>query len=831
MPDAEDIRFGQLALQARFITRQELELAVEHQREQAAKGAVSRIGETLMELGFITRSQAQRLLVTQEAAAAKVTRVGHYELLAKLGQGGMGAVYKATDTRSGASVAIKILPRSKAQDREFLRRFEDEFRSTFELDHPNIVKALDIGEADGYHYFAMEYVDGADVYELLETRGRLEEADALSITIQVVQAMDYAQGERLLHRDIKPDNILVDADGFAKLADFGLAKDYVFKDFRRITVDGSAIGTPMYISPEQARGGQEIDIRSDIYSLGATLYEMVTGKPPFEGETPAEVLMKHMNEEIISPRDIDRTLSDGLCQIIEKMMAKSREDRYQTPKELLRDLMLVYSGRLPASPKIPAGRSSVKRSVRPAPVPGAAGAVAAKPMPGPARSPLPGRLPTPLGSDGVPDPELAEPRPAEARPRARRSSVSSSSSRGRIRERRVVAIAAVAIAIALLALAIVIFRYPRGPGAERIPGIDSGETPEKVGSGRFALVSDFGAGSALGWTGEVTSGPGGKRCLSLAWAGVDEGFARVSRASRMDFIGSGDVVVKVEYRCRLDGPLVVRLRDRTAGRDVEVREESPRRSAWTSVSWKGSEFVDSSSGAKVGIEAGHVYSGPAVYAGLADADGDVFLAGVAISGDSTPGWEPMPPSVPSMKILVQGREVEVRRWNSAYEQLSLASQQNFPHARAAGYLAVGRFFPLSEAERARGEIRAAGTFSEELAEPERARRLLVGVRERYGEVDSGFIGAKADLELARLKTLAGRHAEALGDLERLSSDRSRHVEIASEALYLKARSLARLGRKDPAADAFREILRRFPGQDKLCESARAQLLYLTGRQD
>jgi len=784
LPDAEDIRFGQLALQARFITRQELELAVEHQREQAAKGAVSRIGETLMELGFITRSQAQRLLVTQEAAAAKVTRVGSYELLAKLGQGGMGAVYKATDTRSGASVAIKILPRSKAQDREFLRRFEDEFRSTFELDHPNIVKALDIGEADGYHYFAMEYIDGADVYELLETRGRLEEADALSITIQVVQAMDYAQGERLLHRDIKPDNILVDADGFAKLADFGLAKDYVFKDFRRITVDGSAIGTPMYISPEQARGGQEIDIRSDIYSLGATLYEMVTGKPPFEGETPAEVLMKHMNEEIISPRDIDRTLSDGLCQIIEKMMAKVRDDRYQTPKELLRDLMLVYSGRLPASPKIPAGRSSVKRSVRPAPVPGAAGAVAAKPMPGPARSPLPGKLPTPLGSDGVPEPELAEPRLAEARPRARRSGVSSSRSRGRLRERRVVALAAVAD-----------------------------------------------GGSALGWTGEITSGPGDKRCLSLAWAGVDEGFARVSRASRMDFLGSGDVVVKVEYRCRLDGPLVVRLRDRTAGRDVEVREENPRRSAWTSVSWKGSEFVDSSSGAKVGVETGHVYSGPAVYAGLADADGDFFLAGVAISGDSTPGWEPMPPSVPSMKILVQGREVEVRRWNSAYEQLSLASQQNFPHARAAGYLAVGRFFPLSEAERARGEIRAAGIFSEELAEPERARRLLVAVRERYGEVDSGFIGAKADLELARLMTLAGRHAAALGDLERLSSDRSRHVEIASEALYLKARSLGSLGRKDDAAGAFREILRRFPGQDKLCESARAQLLYLTGRQD
>jgi tetratricopeptide (TPR) repeat protein len=278
----------------------------------------------------------------------------------------MGAVYKATDTRSGALVALKILPRSKAQDAEFISRFEAEARSAFELDHPNIARALDIGEDGGYHYFAMEYVDGVDVYTLLEERGRIEEPDAVSIAIQMAQALDHAHGEQLVHRDIKPENILVDKDGFAKLTDFGLAADNVLHDYRRITSDGTAIGTPMYISPEQARGEKDIDIRSDIYSLGATLYEMVTGKPPFDGETPSDVLLKHMSEEIVSPRDIDRTLSDGLCHIIEKMMAKSRHDRYQTPKELLKDLMQVYSGQDPVSEKIAAGKSSVKRAVRPA---------------------------------------------------------------------------------------------------------------------------------------------------------------------------------------------------------------------------------------------------------------------------------------------------------------------------------------------------------------------------------------------------------------------------------------------------------------------------------
>ncbi len=361
MPTIEDIRLGQIAVAQGLCMQIEIEEALREQAEEEEKGNYEKLGEILVLRGCITRRQLERLLALQREVAAKVTKLGSYELIQKLGEGGMGAVYKAKDIRTGEMVALKVLPRSKAKDKAFLKRFEQEARAAFELDHPNIVRGLDIGEADGYHFLVMEYVDGKDVYSMLQEKGRFSESEALNVLRQMGDALEHIHGEHLVHRDIKPENIILKADGTAKLADMGLAVDKEIHAKRRITKAGVAMGTPFYLSPEQVQGEEEIDIRSDLYSLGATIYEMVTGKPPFEGETAAVVMLKHLHEQVPSPHDIDRQISIGFCHIIEKLMAKNPDDRYRTPAELVEDVKAVQAGNPPLSERVPEGRSSVRR--------------------------------------------------------------------------------------------------------------------------------------------------------------------------------------------------------------------------------------------------------------------------------------------------------------------------------------------------------------------------------------------------------------------------------------------------------------------------------------
>jgi eukaryotic-like serine/threonine-protein kinase len=361
MPTLEDIRLGQLSVAKGLCQPLEVEecLALQHKNEQS--GNIEQLGELLIMRGYLTRTQLARLLAIQREAEQKVTRIGHYELIRKLGEGGMGAVYQARDTRNSSIVALKVLPRSRARDKTFLQRFEQEAQAAFELDHPNIVHGLDVGNADGYHFLVMEFVEGHDVYSLLEQKGRLTENEALSILEQIASALDHIHGEQLVHRDIKPENILVTASGVAKLADMGLAIDNETQGRRRITQAGIAMGTPFYLSPEQIEGKSEADIRSDIYALGSTVYEMVTGRPPFDGETPAVVMMKHLNEQVPSPHDVDRAITLQFCHVLEKMMAKDPAHRYQTPAELLADAQRVKAGEAPVGTRPPAGKSSVSR--------------------------------------------------------------------------------------------------------------------------------------------------------------------------------------------------------------------------------------------------------------------------------------------------------------------------------------------------------------------------------------------------------------------------------------------------------------------------------------
>ena len=212
------------------------------------------------------------------------------------------------------------------------------FRSA-KLAHNNIVNAIDAGEVNGYHYFVMEYVEGHNIKDELDKNKVFDEKNAIEIVMAVAEALKHAHQRGLIHRDIKPENVILTKDGGVKLADLGLA---------RLTADekwamseaGMAIGTPYYISPEQVRGQVDVDIRADIYSLGATLYHMVTGCVPYGGDTPSEVMRKHVdpNVTIVPPDHLNTRLSGGLGMVVETMMAKNRENRYRNPDDLILDL-------------------------------------------------------------------------------------------------------------------------------------------------------------------------------------------------------------------------------------------------------------------------------------------------------------------------------------------------------------------------------------------------------------------------------------------------------------------------------------------------------------
>jgi eukaryotic-like serine/threonine-protein kinase len=243
-------------------------------------------------------------------------------------------------------VAIKVLPRSLASNQEFTGRFLREARAAGRLSHPNIVAGIDAGFADGYYYLAMEYVEGKDLGNRIEESGALDEDEVLDIGRQIALALDHAHAAGIFHRDVKPDNILVTRDGQAKLCDLGLARSN--DDDMRVTQAGVAIGTPFYISPEQVRG-KPPDARADIYSLGCTLYHMICGFVPFDGENAMQVMQKHLNEQAAPIRDVRPDVSSALGAIIARMMAKDPEDRYEVASDLAEDLSKAAEGGVPAA--------------------------------------------------------------------------------------------------------------------------------------------------------------------------------------------------------------------------------------------------------------------------------------------------------------------------------------------------------------------------------------------------------------------------------------------------------------------------------------------------
>ena len=260
--------------------------------------------------------------------------LGDYQLLNELGRGGMGAVYKANDYRRNRIVAMKVLPAELAYTRTFMQRFEREIETLQRLRHPNIVEMYDVGEVEDVRFYCMEYVDGGSVELRLETGDRLSLVQALDIAHQVAEALEYAHSQGVIHRDIKPGNILIARDGTAKLTDFGVAKVI---EATMATVTSGIVGTIEYLAPEQASGGA-VTPATDIYSLGATLYEMVTGRPPFEGETPSQILHRQLHSLPEQPRNLRPEVPQRLNDLIVKMLEKQPERRISSAQALKREL-------------------------------------------------------------------------------------------------------------------------------------------------------------------------------------------------------------------------------------------------------------------------------------------------------------------------------------------------------------------------------------------------------------------------------------------------------------------------------------------------------------
>ncbi|MFH1613678.1 MAG: serine/threonine-protein kinase [Planctomycetota bacterium] len=345
---SQDTLFGRLAVELNLCTEEELQQGIDLLKAYQAENPMP-IEEALIKLGYITQSQARRLrenvIETKETKAA-AHQIPGYKILGKVGAGAMAVVYKAKQLSLDRIVAIKVLPRKFTEKADYVERFYKEGRAAAMLNHNNIVQAIDVNEAGGYHYFVMEYVEGKTIYEMLSAGRIFKEGEAIDIVIQVAEALKHAHARGLIHRDIKPKNIIITPSNVVKLADMGLARETA--DIATAQSEaGKAYGTPYYIAPEQVMGKIDIDGRADIYSLGATFYHMVTGRLPFESTKPSEVMRMHVKEALTPPDHINTSLSAGVSEVIETMMAKKRDDRYNNADELLADLRGVREGQPP----------------------------------------------------------------------------------------------------------------------------------------------------------------------------------------------------------------------------------------------------------------------------------------------------------------------------------------------------------------------------------------------------------------------------------------------------------------------------------------------------
>ncbi|NUM33545.1 MAG: serine/threonine protein kinase [Candidatus Brocadiae bacterium] len=343
----QEWKLARKIVQKGFVTGEQVLECIEILRGPNKKDK-DNLSHLLVSKGYMTRKKiAEMLHEIQEEEEKNLIeesmgkqKIACYEILSKLGEGAMGSVYKARNAANGTVVALKVLDQELSQDPEFITRFLREARNAAKLKkHENIVEAYNFGEEKGIYYFAMEFIEGKSLAEILYNKGKIEERTALNITMQVAKALLHAYKFKIVHRDIKPENILISIEGKVKLCDLGLAKDLSQDCYR--TKEGITLGTACYASPEQASASKNLDIRSDIYSLGISLYQMLAGEVPFDAPNPIQIAQLHLHETLPNLEEKNPNISSATIQLLQKMTAKKTQDRHQTPQELIEDIQAI----------------------------------------------------------------------------------------------------------------------------------------------------------------------------------------------------------------------------------------------------------------------------------------------------------------------------------------------------------------------------------------------------------------------------------------------------------------------------------------------------------
>jgi len=347
--------FAKNLLHTRLVNASQIEAAKVEQAVLAKTGTKLILAEVLLRQSVITpaiRENVEKIAQAQKVGG--IQQLGIYKLLKKLGEGAMGAVFLAEDTVAQRQVALKVLSKKSSSNDTFLIRFKREAKAAGALKHPNIVRAYtsrdtDVVEDLGHYFYAMEYVVGTTLEEVIKKQTFMPWDQSLDVCIQVARGLAFAHERGIIHRDIKPANVYMCEDGTAKILDMGLSKDIsadaASQSFN--TLEGQVLGTPHYISPEQAQGHKNIDGRADIYSLGASLYHMLTGKTPFEGATPANIIFKHVTDAVPNPQKIRSEIPDSIYRLLQKMMAKEPSERHADCAALLSEMAMIRAGSAP----------------------------------------------------------------------------------------------------------------------------------------------------------------------------------------------------------------------------------------------------------------------------------------------------------------------------------------------------------------------------------------------------------------------------------------------------------------------------------------------------
>ncbi|MDP7007949.1 MAG: serine/threonine-protein kinase [Phycisphaerales bacterium] len=340
-----DTMLGKLVVDNGLVTPEELAECNALLEEAGGTSEGHTLSDLLVNHKYITERQIDRLQSDFDTRKS-TQRIPGFNFIRKLGSGAMASVFLAQQKSLDRPVAIKVLPTKFSDNKEFIDRFYKEGKAAAKLNHPNIVQAYDVGLSGEHHYFVMEYVDGITAFDRVEEEKQLSEKESISILRQVASALQHAHDAGFIHRDVKPKNIMISSKGDVKLADLGLAR--AMSDVESAEAEaGRAYGTPYYISPEQIRGEVDITPAADLYSLGATIYHLVTGRVPFPGKNPSDVMRRHLKQDLIPPDHINESLSAGFSQIIEMMMAKEVSQRYQNARDLLSDIDAVMAGDQP----------------------------------------------------------------------------------------------------------------------------------------------------------------------------------------------------------------------------------------------------------------------------------------------------------------------------------------------------------------------------------------------------------------------------------------------------------------------------------------------------